>query len=64
MENVKLNVDWLKERTDNTDDNKGFHFGVYTFDCLESDFDKEAGYGSYDVIDVKWYNTEKERFNQ
>jgi len=61
MANVKCKVNWLSERSDENDDNNGLHHGIYVFDCDEDDFDVEAGYGSYDILEPFWYETEKER---
>jgi hypothetical protein len=61
MDNVKLKVHWFQERADDNDDNDGYHFGIYTFDCTEDEFDAEAGHGSYDVLDAEWFKTEEER---
>jgi hypothetical protein len=63
MNNLKLRVHWFQERANENDDNNGYHFGIYTFDCTEADFDVEAGYGSYDVLDAEWFKTEAERDN-
>lgn len=61
MANIKLIVHWKSERPNETDDNNGKHYGFYIFDCDEKDFDPEAGYGSYNVLDSFWYKTEEER---
>lgn len=55
---LKLKVHWLNERCDDKDDNDGKHFGIYIFDCLEKDFDSELGYGSYDILQVHWFESE------
>ena len=60
-DNIKLKVNWFSERADNNDDNNGYHHGIYTFKCTLDEFDPEAGYGSYDVLNVEWYKTESER---
>ena len=61
VNNIKLKVNWLQERADDNDDNGGKHFGIYLFDCTEEEYDEEAGYGSYDILEAFWYDTEKER---
>ena len=61
MKNIKLQVDWRSERVNDNDNNNGFYYGIYTFDCLEKDFDSEAGFGSYSILDAQWYKTEQER---
>lgn len=58
---IQLRVNWLQERADVLDDNEGKHHGIYIFDCDESEFDEEAGYGSYDVLDVEWFRDECDR---
>ncbi len=58
---LTLKVNWLNERVNENDDNGGKHFGIYIFNCLKDEFDEEAGYGSYDVLDVSWFHTEEER---
>ena len=61
MENLTLKVNWLNERPDENDDNDGKYFGIYVFNCLKDEFDEEAGYGSYDVLEAYWFHTEAER---
>lgn len=61
MGNLKLKVHWFNERPDENDDNDGKHFGIYIFDCLEKDYDEEVGYGSYDILEVFWFNNENHR---
>ena len=58
MNNLKLKVHWIDERCDDKDDNNGKHFGIYIFDCLEKDFDEEFGYGSYDILEAFWFESE------
>ena len=61
MKNIKLKVHWFQERVDVKDDNNGYHWGIYTYDCTEDDYEPEAGYGSYDILDVEWFKTKAER---
>jgi hypothetical protein len=61
MANIKLKVDWYSERLDEKDDNEGKHHGIYVFDCDKSEYEPDLGFGVYDVIEVYWYETEKER---
>ena len=61
MENIKTKVYWLSERSDDRDDNEGKHFGIYIFDCSMEEYDPKAGFGSYDVLEAFWYETEEER---
>lgn len=61
MAKLQLQVDWRSERVDERDDNDGLYFGIYTFDCEIEEFDPEAGYGSYSILEAEWYETEKER---
>jgi len=58
---LTLKVLWFSDRPDENDDNDGKHFGIYIFDCLEKDYDEEAGYGSYDILEVFWFNNEDHR---
>ena len=59
--NKQLKVHWFNERPDEKDDNNGYHYGIYIFDCDEADYDEECGYGAYDIIDVEWFKTEYDR---
>ena len=61
MGNLKLKVHWFDERVNENDDNNGRHFGIYVFNCLEEDYDGESGYGSYDILDVIWFNSKDSR---
>ena len=61
MSNIQLQVNWLDERANENDDNNGYHHGIYIFDCDVKDYDPEAGYGSYDILDALWFNDECER---
>ena len=63
MKKRQCKVHWHSERADEDDNNNGLHYGIYTFDVTEKDFDEDAGLGAYVVIDVRWYKTEKERDN-
>lgn len=58
MNKLKLKVHWIDERCSDEDDNLGKHFGVYIFDCIDKDFDKELGYGSYSVLESIWFESE------
>lgn len=61
MANLKVKVEWESERLDESDLNDGKTFGVYEMDCDVKDYDGESGVGVYDVLDARWYKTEKER---
>lgn len=61
MENIKLKVDWRNERVYDNDDNGGKYYGIYIFDCLEKDFEPEAGYGSYSILNAEWFSDEEKR---
>ncbi len=61
MANIKLKVNWLSERADDNDLNEGKVHGFYIFDCDESEYDPELGFGCYSVLEAFWYETEEER---
>ena len=61
MGNLKLKVNWFSERPNENDDNDGKHFGIYIFDCLEKDYDEDAGYGIYSVLEAFWFDNEDYR---
>ena len=61
--NICCKVEWEEERPndDVNDLNDGYLYGYYIFDCIEEDYDKEQGYGAYDIIDAQWFKTTSER---
>ena len=66
--NIKTAVEWENESPYEPheigyDNNEDKHFGIYTFDCKVEDFDPEAGFGAYPILNTEWWETEKERDN-
>ena len=58
---IKCKVEWTSERCNDNDNNNGLEYGIYTFDVTESEYNQDSGLGAYDVINVEWYKTKKER---
>jgi hypothetical protein len=57
---VDLLVDWKQQRVDETDNNDGKHFGIYTFDVPEEEIDTDDMFNN-DLVGVQWFETRKEQ---